>query len=243
MQKCCNALIWGAKTANPEKPLKAKFWNTINTFHIACQKEVAEMKKEGQAADKATDPISISLHKKLLKWALKENNIMVWHWMQQQLNLMARSASVDPLKRTNFKLGMDSFVVKCNDSKTDKQAEQLSEKNICASPHNWTMCCWTGLEICMSLRGEIQMKGNPRLFLGSGVKFGSASRSCVKQLTTVVDNHREELVTHIAEERFNLHSLQKGAATCASSRTMMSPLVLSIAHHGEWTVGLVLDCC
>ena len=105
-----------------------KFWNKINTLHIAHQKEVAKTKGEGQAADKAADPITILLHKRLLKWSLKESNIMVWLWTQQQWNQMACLASVDPLKNTNFKLGTDSFVVKCNNSKAGKQAEQLSKK-------------------------------------------------------------------------------------------------------------------
>ena len=93
-------------------------------------KKRSQNEKKGQAANKAVDSISISLCKKLFQWSLEENNIMVWHWTQQQWNLMARSASVDPLKTTNFKLGTDSFVVKCNNSKANKQAEQLSEKNV-----------------------------------------------------------------------------------------------------------------
>ena len=60
--------------------------------------------------------------------------------------------------------------------------------------------------------------------------------------TTVVNNHKEELFTHIAKERFNPYGLQKGAATYATSGTTMSPSVPSIALRGEWNIGPVLDC-
>ena len=47
---------------------------------------------------------------------------------------MARCASIDPLHFSNFSLGVDSIVMKYNDSKADKNAERLAEKNIYAVP-------------------------------------------------------------------------------------------------------------
>ena len=168
---------------------------------------------------------------------------MFWHWTLQQLNLMACSASADTLKTTNSKLGTDSFVVKHNNSKAGKQAEWLSRKMSAQIPTTQQHVAAGLVSEVASLQDEIEMRGNRQLFLGSGVKFGLASKSHVEQLNAVVDNHGEELITQPAKERFNPHSLWKGAATCATSGTTMSPTVLSIACRGEWsTVGLVLDC-
>ena len=107
----------GSKTA------LADFCELIERFHKGHRREHAHAGKKGEAMDTAADPISIALHKKLLQWALDENNVFVWHWTQQQWNLMARSANIDPLKLHNFKLGMDSPVIKCDESEADKQAQ------------------------------------------------------------------------------------------------------------------------
>ena len=52
---------------------------------------------------------------------------------------MARSASVDPLHTGNFTLGADLIIIKHDDSKSDKNAERLSEKNVYVNPKNWKM--------------------------------------------------------------------------------------------------------
>ena len=69
--------------------------------------------------DTAADPLSIALHKKLLQWALHENNAFVWHRTQQQWNLMAQLENIDPLKLHNFKLGTNGMIVKHDESEAD----------------------------------------------------------------------------------------------------------------------------
>lgn len=64
---------------------------------------------------------------------------------------MARSASIDCLAFHNFSMGLDSIVIKYDDSKADKAGEKLSEKNVYANPLDWTMCTWTALGEFFSL--------------------------------------------------------------------------------------------
>ena len=79
--------MWGAKTAKQHLPVD--FYELIERFHKGYKREHADARKKGEAMDTAADPISIALYKKLLQWALDENNIFVWHWTQSQWNLMA----------------------------------------------------------------------------------------------------------------------------------------------------------
>jgi hypothetical protein len=76
---------------------------------------------------------------------------------------MARSASIDPLHVGNFSIGTDSIIGKYDDSKADKNAERLSEKNIYANPFDWRQCFYTSIGIYTALRGESKMKDNPKL--------------------------------------------------------------------------------
>ena len=65
---------------------------------------------------------------------------------------MARLANIDPLKLHNFRLGIDSITVKFDESKADKQAQRLAQKNVYAHPCDFRLCCFTGLGIHIALR-------------------------------------------------------------------------------------------
>ena len=238
LRKYRDAIVWGAKTAKQQLP--RTFYVMADSFLNGYKKEWTNQKKLGNVEDTSADPISRDLYKLILRWALDQNNIMVWHWTQAQWNCMARSASIDPLHTDNFKIGGDSLVVKYDDSKADKNAERLSEKNIYANPHNWRMCYWTGLGIYVALRGEA-MTDNRNLFLNKSAKPGTASTRYCEQLEGIVRLHQEEIQNHMEFDRFNPYGIRKGAATHAVSGTTMPPSIPSIARRGEWSIGAVLD--
>ena len=75
---------------------------------------------------------------------------------------MARTTSIDPLRFKNFKLGAGSIVCKYDDSKADKIAEQLSEKNLYSNLFQMEQCVWTAIRVYIALRGEsnFQKTGN-----------------------------------------------------------------------------------
>jgi hypothetical protein len=72
-----------------------------------CHGHVSNVIQKGRSKRKGTsqrsaDPISISLFRHILKWALDSGNIFVWVWTIAQWNLMARSKSNDPLALHNM---------------------------------------------------------------------------------------------------------------------------------------------
>lgn len=58
---------------------------------------------------------------------------------------MARSSSIDCLGFHNFGLGLDSIIIKYDESKADKAGEKLSEKNVYAHTTDWKKCTWLAL--------------------------------------------------------------------------------------------------
>ena len=235
-----DAIMWGAKTAKQFTP--PTFCGDIEIFHKAHRKKHANARKRGNAQDTAADPVTSALCKKLLEWSLDENNVCAWHWTQQQWNLMAWLANVDPVKLHNFRLGINLMTVKFDESKADKQAQRLAPKNVYAHPFDFRLCHFTGLGIHIALRKD-KMKGTKSPFLSKNAKEGSASEMCVEQLQSIVDRHKHEMETHMSLTRFNPHGLWKGAATHATSGTAMAPSVPAIACRGEWSLSGALDCC
>jgi len=130
-------------------------------------------KKEGDIDKKEADPIPLSLHQSMLKWAIEANTAFVWFWTLAW-NCMARSVLIDQLVFYIFKIDQDSTICKYDDQKADKTGERLSEKNIYANPHEWTQCFWTRMGIYVALNCGA-LASNEWLFLKEGVKEGAAS--------------------------------------------------------------------
>ena len=86
---------------------------------------------------------------------------------------MARSASVDPLRLDNIRCGLDSIIVKYDDSKADKAGERSSEKNVFSNPFKCSMDWWCGFGVWVAIRGEEAWVDNPNMFLNVGVNNGA----------------------------------------------------------------------
>ena len=145
MRKYRDAILWGSKTA--KKALPSDFYKDADTYLAAYRKKIAGMKKEGgNVVDKrATDPIRFPVYCLLLRRAVEANNVFAWCWTLLQWNCMARSSSIDCLCLHNFSLGVDSIIIKYDETKADKSGEKLSEKNLFANPIDWRMCSWLAL--------------------------------------------------------------------------------------------------
>ena len=239
LRKYKDAVMWGAKISGEQLP--TTFYVMLDAFLSGYKKEFQKGKKEGLVDESAADPIPISVYKLILRWALEENNLLVWVWTLVQWSCVARSASVDPLALHNIKIGLDSIVAKYDDSKADKAGERLSEKNIYANPLDWTKCLWTALGIWIAMRRD-KLVGNERLFLDKNVKEGSAASKYCEQLLTIVRKHKEEVTNLMKMENFNAYGWRKGGATYALSGTTAPPSIPSVARRGEWSIGSVLDC-
>ena len=237
-RKYKDAILWGAMIAGERLP--TKFYEEMDKYLASYKKLVIDAKKKGLVDETSADPITMTLYQAILKWAVEANNVFVWFWTLAQWNCMARCASIDPLAFHNFKLGQDSIICKYDDQKADKTGEKLSEKNIYANPHDWTMCFWTGLRIYVAINCDA-LASHERLFLRENVKEGSASKRYCEQLLTLVDNHQAEVMAHVRPDCFNPYGLRKGSATHAVSGTTLPPSLPSIARRGEWSQGSVLD--
>lgn len=125
--------------------LPVTFYDETEVFLRAYKKRIAQQKKLGNVDVFSTDPIPVSVYKLLLRSAIETNNMFAWIWTTLQWNCMARSASIDCLALHNFRVGIDSIIIKYDDSKADKAGEKLSEKNVYANPLDWIQCPWLAL--------------------------------------------------------------------------------------------------
>ena len=130
-----------ARWLNSRYPLS--FYDDLDRCLQSYKKETAKAKKEGKLVEQHSDPIPFSLYKIICDWAQEKSNNFVHFWTATQWNCVARAANVDPLGLHNVKLGIDSVIVKYDDSKADKAGEKLSEKNTHANPFDWKLCWWT----------------------------------------------------------------------------------------------------
>ena len=153
LRKYKDAIMWGALMQ--EELLPSKFYTMFDNFLGGYKKEFKKKKKLGLVDEGTADPITFPLYKLILTWCLTSNNIFAWFWTLMQWNLMARSASIDPLGMHNFKLGADSIIGKYDTAKADQAGERLSKKNIYANPGNWQLCTWTGMGIWCALNNKM----------------------------------------------------------------------------------------
>jgi hypothetical protein len=113
------------------------------------------MRKKGNLDKQESDPISFVLYEFICKWALESNNVLVWVWTVIQWNCMARLASIDPLGFHNISKGVDSIVIKYDDSKADNAREKVSPKNIFANPFNPNICSFLALGCYFCINREM----------------------------------------------------------------------------------------
>ena len=68
------------------------------------KKEAQDAKTEGRVDEKEADPISISMFRRWMVWAVESRNMFVWFMGLLQWNFMGRSISIGMLCLHNFKL-------------------------------------------------------------------------------------------------------------------------------------------
>jgi hypothetical protein len=76
LRKYHNAILWGSQQAKQIRP--RAYYDEIEKFLTLYRKETVDAKKEGKLDDQEADPISWSLFKLILSWALDTSNVFVW---------------------------------------------------------------------------------------------------------------------------------------------------------------------
>ena len=238
IRKYKDAIIWGCKIA--KEPLPENFYREIDDYLHGYKKLTVQKKKDGKLSEEEADPITHTLFKLLLNWAIASNNIFAWFWCLMQWNCMARSANVDPLGFHNISLGTDSIRIKYDDSKTKKSGEKLSTKNIYANPLDYTQCFYLGLGIYCCIYSN-KLSTSEKLFLNQGTKGKSAATRYQEQLVGLLKDKHNIVRQHIRVKHFNAYGMRKGSATLAACGTTAPPPIPSIARRGEWSMGSVLE--
>jgi hypothetical protein len=79
MQKIHDAILFGARTA--KKILSTSYCAEMDSFLVSFKKEAADARSQGNVdEEKSADPITFSLFRMILNWAVEQGNLFVWVW-------------------------------------------------------------------------------------------------------------------------------------------------------------------
>jgi hypothetical protein len=114
LRKHNDAILWGAKTSGQRLPLSC--CEEMEKFLVAFKKETTVAKKDGMLDEQEADPITWTLFRKMLQWALDSRNMFLWVFSVPQWNCMARSINIGVLALHCFRVGEDCIIVKYDSS-------------------------------------------------------------------------------------------------------------------------------
>ena len=237
MRKIHDAILFGARTV--KKALSSNYYTEMDSFLLSFKKENADARSKGNVDEKSADPITYSLFRTILTWAVEQKNIFLWVWTILQWNLMARSISIDPLALHNFGLSEDHFVVHHDSTKTDKEGDKVHNKAVYCNPLDPVVCTGVSLGVWLSLEQQSFADGSEMIFARRGAKVGAAAHRYCEQLLELMKGSKDIVQTFI--QNMSAHGLRKGSATHVASATTVPPPIASIASRGDWSLGKVLD--
>ncbi len=216
--------------------LPRAYYNDIEKFLTSYRKETVDAKKEGKLDEQEADPISWSLFKLILSWALDTSNIFVWTYSILQWNCMARSVNIGSLGFHNFRAGEDHIVCCYDDTKLlDQTGKKRTDKHIYANPLEPTVCLFLALAVFFSLE-SLHLSETEKLFQADGQTTAASQRYC-GHLSELFKDNNDNLQGYIRSDHANSHGICKGSATKVTSGTTLPPPTSSIAARREWSLG------
>ena len=237
MRKVHDAILFGARTV--KAILSTSYYSEMDSFLSSFRKEIADARSRGNVDEKSADPISFSLFRLILTWAIERGNIFVWVWTILQWNLMARSISIDPLALHNISISEDHFVIRHDSTKSDKEGEKIHNKAVYCNPLDPILCPGVSLGIWLSLNQNTFRDNSERIFIRHGARVGSAAHRYCEQLLIIMKASWDIAQMYITT--MSAHGIRKGSATHVSCATTAPPPIASIANRGDWSMGKVLD--
>jgi hypothetical protein len=238
LRKYNDAILWAAKTSHERLPLL--YYKEMDKFLVAFKKETTMAKKDGMLDEQEADPITWTLFRKILQWALDRKNIYLWVFSILQWNCMARSINIGVLALHCFRVGKDCLIIRYDKSKADQTGEKVSDKHVYDNPFDPLVSVFLALGVWFSLESA-RFENTESLFQEDENEVTAASQRYCSQLTELFKEFKDQLVQFIRADHANTHGIRKGSATKASSGTTCPPPVSSIASRGEWSMGKVLD--
>ncbi len=216
LRKYHDAILWGSQQA--KQLLPRAYYDEIEKFLTLYRKEKVEQE---------VDPITWSLFKLILSWALDMSNVFVWTYSILQWNCMARSVNIGSLGFHNFRAGEDHIVCCCDDTKTDKTGQMCTHKHIYANPLEHTVCPLLALAVFFSLE-SLHLSESEKFFQLDGQTTAASQRYC-GQLSELFKGNGDNLQGYIRANHANSHGIHKGSATKVTSGTTLPPPTSSIA--------------
>jgi hypothetical protein len=238
IRKFHDAILFGA--VEQGTVLSPTYYITVENFLKSFKKQNVQAKREGLTDEKDADPMPFALYVRCAQWAIQAGDIFCWTFLIISWHCLGRTSSVDILGLHNLNLGVDSIILKYDDSKMDGAGEKVSPKNCYANPYDPRICLFLSLGIWIMLHTE-QFNTSDKLFLKPTTKNGTSSKLFGTHLIKVLEPYHEEIATFACPERIQRHSTRKGSATHVTSATTEPPPLPSVARRGEWSQGAIWD--
>jgi hypothetical protein len=237
LRKYNDAILWGSHQASQLLP--RGHYDEIEKFLTSYRKEIVAAKRDGKLDEQEADPITWSLFKLILSWAVDTSNVFVWTYSILQWNCMARSVNIGSLGFHNFRAGEDHIVCRYDDTKSDKTGQKCTGKHIYANPLEPIACPFLALAVFKAVESP-HLSKTEKFFQSDGQNTAASRRYC-GQLAELFKGNGENLRSYIRADHANSHGIRKGSATKVTSGTTLPPPTSSIAARGEWSLGRVLD--
>ena len=149
IRKINDAVLYGAEQAGERLP--RAYYAEMDKFLQSFKKETTKARKDGNLDEKECDPISWSLFRLILQWALEQENVMIWVFSLLQWHCMARSVNIGVLCLHNFKRLEDSIVCKYDSNKKDPTGEKVNDKHIYDNPFEGVLSIYCAIGVWCSL--------------------------------------------------------------------------------------------
>ena len=234
MRKYYDAILYGSKQA--DQLLPRSFYIETEKWMKSYRKEASVGKSKGMVEERAADPVTFTLFRLWMMWAVDSKNVFLWVFGLLQWACMARSVSIGTLAFHNFRLGDDNIICRYDRHKTSQSGESVHDKHIFSNPFDAVMDVFLALAIWFAL-APLQFETREDFFRSSDTGETSASQRFNQQLSTLINKHKDESAVHIRVDHANTHSIRKGSGTYSQSGTTAPPPATATAGRGECSSG------
>jgi hypothetical protein len=138
VRKYNDAILFGAEKANGRLP--RSYYVEMDKCLISYKKETTNAKADGRLEEHDSDPLTFTLFRLLMQWAIQHNNPFLWVFGLLQWAFMARSVSISTLAFHNFRVGEDNIIGRYDKHKSDQSGESLHDKHIFGNPFDAVLC-------------------------------------------------------------------------------------------------------
>ena len=238
LRKYHDALKWGAGKCKEQLP--TEYYTEVETYLNDFRKESSSAKQDGNTDEEEADPISVSLFKLVLLWAVGAGNILVWVFTLLMWHCMSQIINIGILAFSNFGVFNDCITIKHFTTKTEKTGERINLKHCYCNRFDPYLNLNLALGVYFILN-QLLFVDTSYLFIKKGKKVKSGSSGYCSQLTQLFTANAEAVSAYIRINHANPHGIRKGSATHAASGTTLPPSVTAIAKRGDWSLGKLLD--